>query len=184
MKVAGADRFDGLTFGHITDQSLFGDRVQGTIEIYKDGAVVSDNGANEKLLELIHKTRIQQRPKVFSEHWSNWLLDTAFPLVDNFSEQVQARAEMKRKDLLVVFGTDAGTFAAAESVATALKDKLLVAASENAEVAKGWGASGTVMPTAVLSIYSKKPFTQYIWNEETEVTLPLTFCLTLSPGNS
>lgn len=133
------------------------------------GNVISDNGANEKLLELIHKTRIQQRPKVYAEHWSNWLLDSAFPLVDTFSEQVQARAESKRKDLLVIFGADVGAAAAAEEIAKAMKSSIVVATSDKVDLAKNWGASGSKLPTAVLTIYSKKPHGQHVWNEDTEV---------------
>jgi protein disulfide-isomerase A1 len=37
LKVASNDKFDGLAFAHITDSDLYGDRVQGTVEVYRDG---------------------------------------------------------------------------------------------------------------------------------------------------
>jgi len=148
-----------------------GDRNQGTVEIYKEGSVVSDSAANEKLLELIHKTRIQQRPRVFSEHWNNWLLDNSFPLVDTYSEQVAARAEAKKRELLVVVVPDLVASSAAASIAAAYKDKLVVATLNDLEMAKNWGISGNVKPTAVLNINSKRNTQQWIWNEETEGSL-------------
>lgn len=76
---------------------------------------------------------------------------------------------MKRKELLVIFGSNAAAKAAAETVAKALKDKVIVATSDSVEHAKNWGASGNVLPTAVVTIYSKRPNNQFIWNEDTEV---------------
>jgi len=171
LKVAGSDKFDGLTFGHVKDSSFFGDRVQGTVEVYKDGNVITDSAANEKLLELIHKTRIQQRPRVFSEHWLGWLLDNSFPLVDTYSEQVVTRAESKKRDLLVIVAPDVVASAAAASVAAARKDKLVVATTTDVDAAKNWGISGDVKPSAILTINSKKNSQQWIWNEETEGAL-------------
>jgi len=138
------------------------------IEVHQAGKVQSDSGANEALLSLIHRTRIQQRPKVFSEHWSNWLSEAAFPLVDTYSEQVAARAESKRRDLLVVFAPDLEADAAAKKIAEQYKGKVVVATAPDTTVAASWGSSGNVSPTAVLVTSSKKPSTQVIWNEDTE----------------
>jgi len=169
-KVAANGKFEGLIFGHVTDSSLFGDKNSGTIDIHKDGQVISDSGANEALLALIHRTRIQQRPKVFSDHWSNWLLETAFPLVDKWSDLVQTRAAMKKRDTLVVFGDsdNVDTAYAANQIAQQYKDTVVVAISDKMDVATSWGSSGQVTPVAVLITSSKKQATKVVWNEDTE----------------
>jgi protein disulfide isomerase len=158
-------------FGHVTESSLFGDKNSGTIDIHKDGEVYTDSGAHQALLALIHRTRIQQRPKVFSEHWVNYLLDSAFPLVDKYSDIVFNRAEAKRKDLLVVFGGDEEANLAAKQVAEDNKDSLVVATDDSLDQATAWGASGNEKPTAVFVRTTKKPATFTVWNEDDEEDL-------------
>jgi len=132
------------------------------VEIYKEGGVIVDSGAQEALLAYVHRAKMQQRPKIFSEHWSTFLVQSAFPLVDEYSEQVQKRAQSLRKNYLVVFGADLSSVA--KPVASTFQDKLVVASSSDFKTASNWGASGT-QSTAVLTNVKG---TQYIWNEETE----------------
>eukprot|EP01126_Amoeba_proteus_P039053 TRINITY_DN40_c0_g1_i3.p1 TRINITY_DN40_c0_g1~~TRINITY_DN40_c0_g1_i3.p1 ORF type:complete len:425 (+),score=95.22 TRINITY_DN40_c0_g1_i3:276-1550(+) len=170
-KVAENPNFDGISFGHVTTNALFDGKLTGTVEIRRNGEIITDSGANEALLAHIHKIRIQHRPRIYAKHWERWLLDEAFPVVDTYGPNVLARAQAKNNDLLVIFIKNPSLIKSdALAIAKRFRGSVVVATSSELNVAENWGASGT-RATAVYHPLTKKNSEKVLWDEDNEVSL-------------
>lgn len=150
---ANNPKLGAFVFGHVTDQTLFGGRAAGTVELHKSDEKVTYDGA----LPL---------PK--------WLIAEGFPLVDQLSQESWTRAMDSQTDLLAVFLANKDDHASdLNTLAKEFKAEFSTTWSVQKDIGTRWGTSGNVLPTAIYVKNNNGSPSFTVWNEDTETSFNL-----------
>jgi protein disulfide-isomerase A1 len=150
-EVAKSGRVEDFELAHITDEALYNGQSKDSVVIFR----YDDEGI------------------VYTGEWNaddiiTWILQEAYPLIDELSQKTWQRSQAAKKPLLAVFVPDVGeaTFALAKEIAGPFKGRVITTYSNSAQLAERWGASGKVIPTAIFVNWAGDTPKFVIYNEE------------------
>jgi len=132
---ASSGKLDDFFLAHVTENSLFGENKIYTISVYKP---------NES--PVIYTGEISTQPIV------SWSQIEGYPLSEELAQAIWQRSQNSKIPLMVLFlsNLEEENKKLVDEVATQLKGKALASYSTNVQFAERWGATGKVLPTAVL----------------------------------
>jgi len=132
---ASSGKLDDFFLAHVTENSLFGENKIDTISVYKP---------NES--PVIYTGEISTQPIV------SWSQIEGYPLSEELAQAIWQRSQNSKIPLMVLFlsNLEEENKKLVDEVATQLKGKALASYSTNVQFAERWGATGKVLPTAVL----------------------------------
>jgi len=149
-------KLEDFELAHITDEALYNGQSKDTIGIW----------------------RYEEDPIIYNGAWqvddiTAWVLSEAYPLIDELAQKTWVRSQTSKLPLLALFVPDIGenTFNLAKEVGKNFKGKVITTYSNQAQLAERWGASGKVIPTAILVRWVGDAPKFSIYNEE---STPLT----------
>jgi len=155
-EVAKSGRVEDFELAHITDEALYNGQSKDSVAIF----------------------RYDEAPIVYTGEWKSddiisWILEEAYPLIDELAQKTWQRSQTAKKPLLAVFVADVAeeTFALTKEIAGNFKGRVITTYSASAQLAERWGASGKVIPTAIFVNWAGDTPKFVIYNEEGE---PLT----------
>jgi len=137
ISTAQSGKIDDFLAAHVTDKALFGEHKAPSLHLHKEGEdTVSYAGEfdNTNLLKFIESE--------------------GFPLIEDLTQKVWTRSSTGRLPLVCVFVPSTSTHQEvidnARDIAKKFKGKVIFSFSQTPNFAERWGASGKVLPTAVM----------------------------------
>jgi len=163
-EIANSGKLEDFELAHITDASLFKGQSKDTVVIF----------------------RFDENPIVYSGPFQadsivGWVLSEAYPIIDELTQKTWQRSQTSKQPLLAIFMPDISdnTFTFAKTVGSNFKGKVITTYSSSAQIAERWGASGKIIPTAVLVKWVDDQPKFNVYNEESEA-LTADICVTFT----
>jgi len=132
---ASSGKLDDFALAHVTDGSFIGEREVNSAIILKP----------------------EEEPVVYSgsfdtEALVSWAQAEGYPLVDELAQKIWQRSTTSRKPLLAIFIKEKSeeNDQLVQTIAQKFKGTILTSYSTAGPLAERWGASGKVLPTAIL----------------------------------
>jgi len=150
-EISKAGKLEDFELAHITDEALYSGQSKDSVVIF----------------------RYEEDPIVYTGEWTadaiiTWILQEAYPLIDELAQKSWQRSQNTKLPLLAIFVTEIGdaTFDLAKTVGGNFKGRLITTYSNSAQLAERWGASGKVIPTAIFAYWVGDSPKFIIYNEE------------------
>jgi protein disulfide-isomerase A1 len=134
-QVAKSGKLEDFELAHITEESIFAGQKKDSVVIFK----------------------FDEEPIVYSgdfteEGITTFVLSEGYPLIDELNQKSWTRSGGSQQPLLAVFVTEYNddSFNFVKDIARNFKGKVITTYSNSPQLAERWGASGKVIPTAIL----------------------------------
>eukprot|EP01125_Pyxidicula_operculata_P014368 TRINITY_DN477_c0_g1_i5.p1 TRINITY_DN477_c0_g1~~TRINITY_DN477_c0_g1_i5.p1 ORF type:complete len:409 (-),score=59.64 TRINITY_DN477_c0_g1_i5:48-1274(-) len=153
IRAAKSGKLENYQLGHVTDRSLFGGHPSNSVICLKqyEPSVLYDEG------EFLSTSIIR------------WVQSECISLIFELNSNTWSEVEKKSVPTLTVFYTqiDLNWRNRLVELGRKYKDKAMITFSENVGLAKRWGATGNVLPTAVMTKWVEGKPKFYVFDEET-----------------
>jgi len=163
-EIANSGKLEDFELAHYTDASLYNGQSKDSVVIF----------------------RFDEDPIVYSGQFQadsiiGWVLGEAYPIIDELAQKTWQRSQNSKQPLLAIFMPDISdnTFTFAKTVASNFRGKVITTYSTAPQIAERWGASGKIIPTAILVKWVGDQPKFVVYNEEAEVLTP-DICVTFA----
>lgn len=145
---------EDFNFAHITNVDLFDGHSPMSFSIYKLGEDVIHYNAPFESVSIVQ-----------------FIQKEGFPLVRPLDQELWEFSQRTQQPLLALF-IDEQVFDwnQVRPIAKYFKGKVIFSYHTSADLAGRWGASGNVIPTAIMVVWKEGQATLYVFNEETVFT--------------
>jgi protein disulfide-isomerase A1 len=149
--VASSGQLEDFFLAHVTNGHLFGENKVDTVVLYKPDES-----------PVVYSGEISTQPIV------SWSQIEGYPLAEDLTQTIWQRSQASQNPLLVLFvsDTEGENKELVDEVSKELKGKVLTSYSTNKQFAERWGATGKVLPTAILIRWAGDEPKLTIYDEE------------------
>jgi len=149
--ISKSGKLEDFELAHITDEALYNGQSKDSVVIF----------------------RFDEAGIVYTGEWNadditNWVLQEAYPLIDELAQKTWQRSQTSKSPLLAVFVPEVGeaAFTLTKEIAGNFRGRVMTTYSNSAQLAERWGASGKVIPTAIFVKWEGDAPKFTIYNEE------------------